>query len=282
MAARPHLAPGFASGFARGRERSASQVGILRAMVSGDNRGISGRSWKRGEVTLPEVRELVAQFEHADTLFDDDMMEGCVYDVVVVDGGLDVPGDLSTWNERLVGLVVRGDLTVGGLYTDTDDPATGVYVLGDMRADRVITTGALGVKGSLTVTGALVGFYNDYSAQVHGDVRTPCFYPENHHFEIGGDLEAPVVLGYGASYRVPKRLKARAAELDPARYRTVLLSDVLIPREDDGEEAELDYDAFKTRVRAGLPFFAPGYVPEPAKRPAKKKKARKAPRTGSP
>lgn len=109
---------------------------------------IGGRSWLRGEVTLNEVRRLTKKFgAQADALFDDDAMEGSDYDVVVVDSALRVDGDLSTARHGLCGLVVCGDLNVSGAYADYDDPATGVFVFGDMHVGAMRTNGALGVAG---------------------------------------------------------------------------------------------------------------------------------------
>lgn len=211
---------------------------------------IAGRSFLRGEVTLGEIRALTRGFAEAGPLFADDMMDGSRHDVVVVDGDLHVPGDLRTFAHKLVGLVVCGSLTVDGLYADTDDPACGVFVLGDMRVGRAITTGSLGVRGSLTASEALVGDYNDYSAWIGGDVHTPLFVPENHYFNIGGRLEAGVVVGYGAAHRVPKALRGRVEALIPKRLRDVLVDAVL----QDGED-ELDAVGLRERVRENLPVL---------------------------
>jgi hypothetical protein len=211
-----------------------------------------GRSWLAGEVTLEEIRKLTKGYENAAPLFDDELLQGSIYDIVVADGDLRVDGDLDTFKHKLIGLVVKGNLTVTGLFTDTDDPACGVFVAGDMTAARIITTGELGVQGTLTATEALVGFYNDYGAEIGGALVTPLFHPENHHFEIHGKLEARVVVGYGAEYRVPKRLKAETLARIPKRLADVLV-DKVIQREDD--EEELDSDALMDRVRKGLPVL---------------------------
>lgn len=212
-----------------------------------------GRSWQAEEVTIEEIRALTEGFADAAPLFEDDMVDGAVYDIVVVDGDLHVDGDLDTFKHGLMGLVVRGSLRVEGLYEDTDDPACGVFVLGDMTARRVITTGTLGVAGSLTATEALVGFYNDYGATIGKDVVTPLFHPENHHFEIRGSLEAKAVVGYGAEYRVPAALRARVQALVPKNLREVLVDEVL--RGEADEEIELDNTKLRERVAKGLPVL---------------------------
>lgn len=214
-----------------------------------------GRSFLKGEVTLDEIRKLTKGFEDAEPLFDDEMMDGSEYDVRVIDGDLHVKGDLRTFEHDLCGLVVRGNLTVDGLFADTDDPATGVFVLGDMTAARVVTNGTLGVKGTLTATEALVGFYNDYAAEIGKDVITPLFHPENHHFEIGGKLKANVVVGHGAEFRVPKTLKAGAEKLKPKNLYELFVPEVIEGDSEHPQDAEIDSSALRKRVLAGQPIF---------------------------
>jgi hypothetical protein len=213
------------------------------------------RSWLRKEITLDEIRKLTKPWKDAAPLFDDDMMDGSIYDVHVVDGDLHVKGDLRTFKQKLCGLVVTGDLIVDGLYAETDDPACGVFVHGNMKAARVVTTGTLGVKGSLTATEACVGFYNDYSATIGKDLITPLFAPENHHFEIKGKLRAKLVVGYGAEYRVPTALKAAAKKLMPKKLSAVLVPEVLSGEDSDEEEAEVNATKLRERVFAGKPVL---------------------------
>lgn len=215
-----------------------------------------GRSFLKGEVTLEEIRQLTKDFDEAEPLFDDEMMDGTDYDVRVVDGDLHVEGDLRTFEHDLCGLVVTGNLTVDGLFADTDDPATGVFVLGDMTAARVVTNGSLGVKGSLTATEVLVGFYNDYGAEVGKDVVTPFFAPENHHFEIGGTLKAKAVVGHAAEFRIPKAMKADAEKLKPKNLYELLVPEVLEGDPEHPEKAEVDNAALRKRVLAGQPIIA--------------------------
>ena len=205
---------------------------------------IEGRSWQRGEVTLDEIRRLTKPFgAQAESLFDDDAMDGCAYDVIVVDGALELGGDFYTFDANLCGLVVQGDFSVEGVYSDTDDPATGVYVLGSMRAGGIVTTGALGVKKNLE-TDALVGFYNDYSAMILGAVKTQLFVPENHFFDVRGKLACKNVLGDAAIHRVPAALKKSIKPMPRSEWAKKLDASVL-------EEGELDQSAIRERVLSG-------------------------------
>ncbi len=163
---------------------------------------LNGRSYQRGETTLGELLTLTAGFAYADTLLDDDLL-GSDYDAVVVDGDLHLPS--LHLGDALVFLVVTGNLSVDGACVDCDDPATALYVLGNMQAGSVYTTGMLGVQGNLTVARTLAGSYNDYSAIVRGTTRAAVFYPENHFFEFGGEPAFGHLLGEAASHRVPTR-----------------------------------------------------------------------------
>ena len=213
-----------------------------------------GRTFLSGEVTLAELRTITAQFPEAKAIFCDDWMAKTIYDVILIDGDLHVHGDLETSKDRLGGLVVTGSLTVDGLYEDTDDPMCGVFVLGDMTAARMVTTGSVGVGGTLTVTEALIGCRNDHSAHIGKDLVATLFHPENHHFEIGGELHAQYIVGHGAEFRVPKKLRARALSLIPRDMREVLVEEVLDGGEGEGEELLDDY-TLRRRVREGRPVL---------------------------
>lgn len=230
-----------------------------------------GRSFLKGEVKLAEIHALTKEFKDAAHLFAEDMMEeDGDYDVQVVDGDLHVKGDLETFEHGLCGLIVKGNLVVDGLFAETDDPATGVFVLGNLTAARVVTNGTLGVKGTLTATEALVGFYNDYSATIKKDVVTPLFNPENHYFDIGGKLKAKVVIGYGAEYRVPKAMKKDVEKLIPKDLTSLLSADVLA-----GEE--MNNEAFRKAVYLGTPFLAAAPKPKAKASPKAKAKASASP-----
>lgn len=161
---------------------------------------LPGRSYARHEVTLDELRTLTAGFAYADTLLDEGLISAD-YDAVVVDGDLHLPS-LQLGNGTVF-LVVTGNLTIDGSCEDCDDPATGLYVLGNLQAGSVFTAGMLGVQGDLTVTRTLAGYYNDYSAIVKGRTQAAVFFPENHFFEFGGEPTFGHVLGKSASHRVP-------------------------------------------------------------------------------
>lgn len=165
-----------------------------------------GRSWLKEAVTLDEIRKLTKAWKDAVPLFDDERMDGSEYDVQVVDGALHVKGDLRTFEHNLCGLVITGDLIVDGLYAETDDPACGVFVLGNMKAAGVVTTGTLGVKGSLTVTEACLGFYNDYRIDREGP----------HHAALRA-RESPLRHQGKASRIACRRPRRRAARAHPRR-----------------------------------------------------------------
>lgn len=212
------------------------------------------RSWLEDEVGIDEIRTLTAEFRESRGLFRDDVIDGSIYDIVVVDGDLHVDGDLRVVARQWMGLVVRGALTVDGLFVDSDHPATGVFVLGDMRAGSVVTSGVLGVRGSLTVTGPLLGFYNDYGATIGGDLVTPLLHPENHHFTIGGRLEAKAVVGRNAEHRVSGKVtKDDVKARFPKDLLAILVEDVV--RGELVEEQELDDAKLKKRVLEGLPVL---------------------------
>jgi hypothetical protein len=208
------------------------------------------------QCTVAELSALTQGFKSGPDYIDDELTD-YAYDSVIVDGDLVIDGDLNTFKAGLCRLVVTGSLRVAGLYHDYSDPETAVFVLGDFEAGRVITSGALAVAGDVTVRGALVGDYNDHSAELHGDVRARLFIPENHFFTIRKTLTVEHVLGGGAQHRVPPELKAAAMPVDDERLRDLVVPEVLDSDDKDDPEAEvwLDHTEVRKRVMAGAPLL---------------------------
>jgi hypothetical protein len=213
-----------------------------------------GRSLRAGDVEQGELRGLTACFRTAKPLFKADMST-LSYDTVVVDHDLVIRGDFDTAAHKLCRLIVRGSLRVSGLYRDHDDPSTGVFVLGNMEAGRVITNGTLAVAKDLVARDALVGLHNDHSAEIHGNVVTKLFVPENHFFAIGGKLRAEVVLGEDADCQVlPPRLGKTIHPVPDDEVHAVVVREVLdIEEGGDGEPptAHLDHTKIRERVAKG-------------------------------
>jgi hypothetical protein len=218
----------------------------------------AGRSFQQGEVTRAELLTLTTRFEIGRDFFARDM-EGWHYDVRLVEGDLNVPGRLDLFAEKLAALVVTGNLEVHGTYGDGDDPWSGAFVLGSMRAANVVTAGSLNVAGSLTVAGGLVGDYNDYSATIGGQTTARYLHTEHHWFDFGAAVKVEYVLGPPRG-SWPKATRLR--ELDVARYPDVLVPAVFSPDPaelTDEERAEgwfdLDHSEIVRRTAAGEPVL---------------------------
>jgi hypothetical protein len=151
------------------------------------------RSFREGEVSGEELEMAAELFKRSypakqvGTLAEG--MDSFYGDIFVCDGDLTVNGDLDLFKPRTLFLWVKGQLRVHGGFFDYDDPETLTLVGGDMHADRVHTAGWLNVLGDLVVNGPLVGYYNDCTAYVAGNLECQLFYPENHFFEVSGRAE---------------------------------------------------------------------------------------------
>jgi hypothetical protein len=223
------------------------------------------RSFKQGQVTRDEAHALIERFrlphkvKHVRTQLPE--IEHVTGDFLVVDGDLRIEGDLELRAEGAWVLVVLGDLIVGGAYSDSDDPESFLLVIGSMTARDVVTAGWLEVHGNLDVANHLIGDYNDCSAYVGGNVRARLLYPEEHHFEIAGEVHVEHALG------IRSRVKAANApafiEMDDKRLLELFDSKLLRTFEDDeddegnptvGIDGIEDFAEVKRRVRAGLPL----------------------------
>lgn len=218
---------------------------------------LPGRSLRRGEVTLDELRALTEPFDGAASLLAEELGE---YDAVVVEGDLTLP-ELDTYVRRLAVLVVTGNLRVEGTYQDYGYPATGVFVLGDLQAENVITEGTLGVSGDLIARHALVGAGNDYSATIAGTASARVFVPENHHFEVGTEARFEIVFGWAAPHRISKKVQKGLAGL---ALRDAVVSEIhseLVQDLDDDDieksdfEDLIEYSALVQRIAKGQPIL---------------------------
>ena len=221
----------------------------------------AARSLRQGQVTKAEVRAAIGLFHEPhkakQVIAALDDFDSYVTDVLLVDGDLHTPGDLDLTDERAYLLVVRGDLTVGGYYGDSDDPESFLLVTGTMHARDVVTAGWLEVHGDLH-TGRLIGDYNDCSALIGGDVHAELFYGEEHWFTVGGRVDANVVIGR------PRMSGNRPTglELDDVRLLEHFDRELLRVHDDTDEDGTplvevdgfRDFRALKRRVRAGQPL----------------------------
>lgn len=220
------------------------------------------RTFGGGRVSRPELLSLIAAGRDEATVARMAAAVGelddLVLDAAVADGDLRVPGDLHLADAGLFLLIVRGDLLVGGAYGDSDHPETFLLVTGDMRARDVVTAGWLEVHGDLRAN-RVVGDYNDCGARIGGNVHARLFHGEQHHFTIGGELLADVVVG-------PPRLaiarEPAYLDVDDPRLLDHLDHDLLRVLDDedlDGNPVTVvdgirDFRALKRRVLDGLPL----------------------------
>ncbi|WP_431781483.1 hypothetical protein [Streptomyces chumphonensis] len=224
------------------------------------------RSFRRGRLSRAEAVAAAGGLRNDHTVAQVtaalDASGDAVRDVWVADGDLHVPGDLDLTRERVHFLAVLGDLTVDGVYRDSDDPESLLLVTGAMRARDVVTAGWLDVYGDLT-TDRLVGDYNDCSARVDGDVRARLFYGENHHFTIGGALLADTVIGRP---RLDVAVRPDVIDEDDPRMLEHFDRDLLDVFDDHDANGDAvtcvaglrDVAEVRRRVAAGLPLRTAG------------------------
>lgn len=165
------------------------------------------RSYRRGELSTTDLLAMADQFSHpalrraARALVQE--IEDSAVDALLVDGDLIIHGNLDTGDhgEREDGepeatlLVVRGDLVVHGLYRDAcNDAPDLVCVLGELRAEHVISAAYLEVQGNLRVAGIVVGDYNDGAAKIGGDLAARLFAPADHGFAVAGAIQVDYLI----------------------------------------------------------------------------------------
>lgn len=104
-------------------------------------------------------------------------------------------GDLSLDELRVRGLlVVRGNLTINGLFRGTLEPESAVIVTGDLRAHRLVSEGFLEVLGSVIVEREALWRDSGFT-DIHGDLRAALLYTSYHPVRAGGRVIAPLIFG---------------------------------------------------------------------------------------
>jgi tetratricopeptide (TPR) repeat protein len=206
------------------------------------------RTLKKGTLTEQDIEELISlskQKEFAEPLLSDygEM------DVALFEGDAIIDGDFLPDRWGLAALVVKGNLTINGLYRDFDDPAGFTLVTGDLKAKDVITAGQLEIHGNLEVTHYLVGDYNDYSTLVCGDVSALFFFPENHYFEFKGKMKFKHA--YGDDYYIPDEYAGTFIKEKDARK--FFIPDIV--QTSDNQEDYVDEEELKERIMGLLPVL---------------------------
>ncbi|MNJ90844.1 hypothetical protein D3C87_84840 [compost metagenome] len=152
---------------------------------------LNTKSVLKGEITPEQIENLIAEYQSLDLGIVRAHLEDITNfeeDTVVCEGDLEIDGNFELFDNKICNLIVTGNLTVNGTLENFDDPATMILVGKNLKAKNLITAGTLFVCGDLEIENALVGDYNDYSAEILGNASAGFFYPEEHHFEIGGEI----------------------------------------------------------------------------------------------
>jgi hypothetical protein len=89
-------------------------------------------------------------------------------EILIHDGDLHIPGSYSASGL----LIVRGNLTVNGMYDDYTGTLGITAVEGNMFAENIYSGASLYVQGDLNVSNLLMTIYNDFSLEVSGRLNT--------------------------------------------------------------------------------------------------------------
>ena len=77
-------------------------------------------------------------------------------------------------------LIVKGNLTINGVYDDVPSSYTGnVIVFGDMEADHIYSQGTLTVFGNIKAKGLIYNYYNDCVFECNGKIDCKAFYVDD-------------------------------------------------------------------------------------------------------
>lgn len=164
--------------------------------------------------------------------------------VLVLPAGTEIKGDLDLdWGDayekqKVVAIVVRGDLRVGGTVRNSDlDGGPGLFVLGNLRAKRVDKGGAfVTVLGRVEVEDYVLCEYN------HGSLR------------VGGDLKCKALLDLDHEVLICGKTSGRSLSWNDDDLRESLVPEVF-DLAGDPESTLPEGNLIRKRIAAGLPIL---------------------------
>jgi hypothetical protein len=152
-------------------------------------------------------------------------------------------------------LVVDGDLTIRGSYDDYRGNGIGILVvLGDLRAEHVVSWGSIAVTGTLQATGLVYAYYNDFT------------------FEVAGPVKARALVVFDKStndLRVDAPIRQSddgdGAALAVRHFVPELMIDDVLDKTDETTtelQAVASYEVAQKRIAAGQPIFRDQPAPD--------------------
>ncbi len=235
------------------------------------------RSWRAGTLPLAELRAVIDQSSRATfagqslrkvaerMIKQAENGDDLAVDFVVHDGNVTIEESLDTGARPFLGLVVvRGNLTVGGLFQTTLDPDSVVIVTGNLKAGRLISSGFLEVGGSVTVQNEALWLDNDGCAEIFGDLQMGVSYTQYHAVKVHGRVACPFAFGDHPRFESPEKYPfmkdtdEQYKQVLRARLPTEVLEIVGDPSDDDDWCIdETHADVLLKLVRAGTRVLTP-------------------------
>lgn len=159
-----------------------------------------------------------------------------------LDDPLRPPGRSADKASEILSVVVDGDLQVDGLIGNrNDDSATGLHVLGDLRARNMVVGGQeIYVTGNLTVDELFWGHYNHGMLTVKGGVLARVFVETDEYYvAVAGGIETR------------RHIKDFDNEAFASALEEVFVPDCIFSYEfNDEQRADLDRDGVLDRLEA--------------------------------
>ena len=170
--------------------------------------------------------------------FDDEPVLVYASDTVLESLNLDFP---SQEVEHVFLILVEGSLQVNTfIYNDNTDGATGLIVLGDLRAHTMLVGGQeIYVTGNLAVEELFWGDYNHGSLRVLGSASMAVFAAVDYDVQINGEISSGINL-------TPEDVSSNWQGIDVALLQATLkeeiyqLDNIIIDDETGEEEAEVE------------------------------------------
>lgn len=157
-------------------------------------------------VAYPEAKQL-SQFEFNNLRAFDSYWEkdNQHYNFWVYDNDVecdDLNLETEEYPDDILGIIVKGNLTVGNIFNFETDYGMHLVVLGNLSANNIAVGGQdIHVTGNLTVKEVFMGSYNHGTIVVNGNVKCPIIIIDDYGFCTMGQVVGEVY-GSEAVYEV--------------------------------------------------------------------------------
>ncbi len=159
--------------------------------------------------------------------------------------------ETEEYPDDILGIIVKGNLTVGNIFNFETDYGMHLVVIGDLSANNIAVGGQdIHVTGNLTVQEVFMGSYNHGTIVVSGNVNCPIIIIDDYSFCTMGQVDG-TVYGNEAVYFMNGSEQTMIHHAEEEGLKEVFDDSVF-------GDYGLDFDIIANKVASHQSFLRPG------------------------